>query len=283
MFCLPRQCSVDLNLFRAYFVDLRFICVIMSLWLMIVIVVFVDLEGLSKSDSAFFHFGPRASLMFFHTPIDTYAKYNALICLIIAHTAISDCLSDSLNPHVLTIVQNRTNRYLPHSKGVYYVITSIWSIYCAVSSLFTIYLAFGQIDLLLVRLLSDMAANIFTMNMYMQGKIYDAHMYNETVAHETHNFSPDATAAVSLRSTNRNQTDQTDDVDCISRDSIHLIAQRMPSFSVESSDDESMRGENVSRKSFTLQRVRPIVGVSSSSNAYYAVQDIMPQPPRDTD
>jgi hypothetical protein len=34
--------------------------------------------------------------MFFHTPIDTYSKYNGLVVLIIFHVIITDVLSDSL-------------------------------------------------------------------------------------------------------------------------------------------------------------------------------------------
>lgn len=273
--CCPRSCNTDR--FKRYFVDLRVICVIMCVWLMVVLIVFVDLEQLSKADTDFFHFGPRQSLVFFHMPIDTHAKYNALICLIVAHTAISDCLSDSLNPHVLTIVQNRTNRYLPHSKSVYYVITSIWSVYCAVSSLFTIYLALGQVDLLMVRLLSDMTANIFTMNMYMKGKVYDVRMYNETVAHEMQStriskqpsFSASAPAAAD-RAGGDDGGDFTPDQSF--RSDNHLITPGAVAMSLESSDDEApssraMRGMHISSC---------CSGHASSSRSYYAVQDVTP-------
>ena len=258
MACCPIACKTEV--FRKYFVDLRVICVIMCAWLLVVIVVFVDLEELSKTDSDFFHFGPRTTLVFFHTPIDTHAKYNALICLIVAHTAISDCLSDSLNPHVLTIVQNRTNRYLPHSKAVYYLITSIWGVYCSVSALFTIYLALGQIDLLLVRLLSDIMANFFTMNIYMKGKVHDLRLYNESIAHET---------STTARADSRTE----DDVSI--RSDNHLIRTRDQMYSIESSDDECC-DNNASRQQLDLvHHSRPVV-VAAGDN-YYAVQDVTPR------
>jgi len=42
--------------------------------------------------------------MFFHTPIDTYSKYNALVTLIVFHVVITDVLSDSLTPNLVASV-----------------------------------------------------------------------------------------------------------------------------------------------------------------------------------
>lgn len=255
LWCLNGRCSSET--FQKLFVDLRVICAVMCVWLLIVVSVFVDLEELSKTESDFFHFGPRPSLVFFHTPIDTHAKYNGLVCLIVAHTAISDCLSDSLNPHVLNIVQNRANRYMPHSKTAYYLITSIWSVYCAVSSLFTIYLALGQIDLLLVRLLSDVVANLFTMTMYMKGKVHDPRMYNETVSRENMHDTQYASSDVSTSSNNR------------------LISERLGvTYSVDCSDDENAPPTPGKRRPVEM---RTIVSPAHASESYYSVQDIRPQ------
>lgn len=70
--------------------------------------------------------------MFFHTPIDTYGKYNALVALIMMHVIITDILSDSLTPNLLNVVQNRHIQFIPHPKRVYFTITTIWSVYCQV-------------------------------------------------------------------------------------------------------------------------------------------------------
>ena len=56
--------------------------------------------------------------MFFHTAINTRAKYNALVALIVLHVLITDVLSDSLTPNLLNVVQNRHMRFLPHTKKV---------------------------------------------------------------------------------------------------------------------------------------------------------------------
>jgi hypothetical protein len=77
----------------------------------------------------------------------------------------------------LSVSQDTKNKYIPHKALTYYFITSAWSIYCAFTQLFVIFIAFGQLDLLLVRLASDLAANGVTLSMYLHGKIHDPEMH----------------------------------------------------------------------------------------------------------
>ena len=161
---------------RRYFVDLRVTLALMIVWLSCVLSVFIDMN-VSES-TPFFRCGPSSTLLFFHTPIDTYFKYNALVTLIIFHVLITDVLSDSLSPNMINVVQNRHIRFLPHTKSVYYAITTVWSVYCQISSIMSIYIAFAQIDLCLVRLGADLIANAFTLSMYLDGKTYDPQRYS---------------------------------------------------------------------------------------------------------
>lgn len=96
-----------------------------------------------------------------------------LVTLIIMHTLISDFVSDSITPQILNALQNTTMRYIPHRAYVYYVATTIYAIYCSTSQIFVIFIAFAQIDLLLVRLASDIAANLLTTTLYLQDKTFD--------------------------------------------------------------------------------------------------------------
>ena len=57
-----------------------------------------------QQETPFFRVGPSNTLMFFHTPIDTYSKYNALVVLIVFHVVITDVLSDSLTPNLVASV-----------------------------------------------------------------------------------------------------------------------------------------------------------------------------------
>jgi hypothetical protein len=125
------------------------------------------------ANSTFMSFGPRAELSFMKVAIDTYYKYNMLILLIILHTFITDFIADSLSPHVLNVVQDTKSKYIPHKPSTYYTITTIWAIYCSISQLFAIFIAFAQIDLMLVRMCSDIIANLVTTSLYLQEKTYD--------------------------------------------------------------------------------------------------------------
>ena len=73
--------------------------------------------------------------------------------------------------------QDTKNKFIPHKATTYYLITSAWSVYCSFTQLFVIFIAFGQLDLLLVRLASDLTANYCTLSLYLHGKIYDPQMH----------------------------------------------------------------------------------------------------------
>ena len=163
--------SQIVSFLRYIFMDLRFMMALMCLWLCIVIFIMIELGVFANS--TFMSFGPRPELSFMRVAIDTYYKYNMLILLIILHTFITDFIADSLSPHVLNVVQDTTSKYIPHKPSTYFTITTIWAIYCSISQLFAIFIAFAQIDLLLVRMCSDIIANLVTTSLYLQEKIYD--------------------------------------------------------------------------------------------------------------
>ncbi len=52
--------------------------------------------------------------------------------------------------------------------------------YCSFTQLFVIFIAFGQLDLLLFRLGSDLLANYVTLSIYLDGKIHDPEMHAKT-------------------------------------------------------------------------------------------------------
>ena len=172
-----------LQLARKIFIDLRLIALVMAIWLCIILVIMVEIGIFSNS--SFMSYGPRPGLTFMHVTIDTYYKYNMLIVMIVMHTFITDVIADSLSPHVLNVVQDTRNRYIPHTPITYYTITTIWAVYCSISQLFMVFIAFSQFDLLLVRLFSDLFANLFTTSLYLFGKSYNPHQYHQQQHHPT--------------------------------------------------------------------------------------------------
>jgi hypothetical protein len=174
MFSLLLQRGLELA--RKVFIDLRLIALVMAIWLCIILVIMVEIGIFSNS--SFMSYGPRTGLTFMHVSIDTYYKYNMLIVMIVMHTFVTDVIADSLSPHVLNVVQDTRSRYIPHTPVTYYAITSIWAVYCSISQLFMVFIAFAQFDLLMVRLLSDLLANLFTTSLYLYGKSYNPHQYH---------------------------------------------------------------------------------------------------------
>jgi hypothetical protein len=161
---------------RTIFIDLRLIALVMALWLGIIVSIMIEIGIFSNT--TFMSCGPRPDLTFMHVPIDTYYKYNMLIVMIVMHTFVTDVIADSLSPHVLNVVQDTRNRFIPHKPSTYFSITTIWAIYCSISQLFMVFIAFAQFDLLLARLASDLLANLFTTSLYLHGKSYDPVQYH---------------------------------------------------------------------------------------------------------
>jgi len=194
--CLP-QCL------KTFFIDLQRVSILMIIWLIIVIFIMIEIGIFSNNE--FVAFGPRESLSFMKVPINTYYKYNMLIVMIILHTFITDFIADSLSPHVLNVVQDPKTKYIPHKPYVYIGVTTFWALYCSITQLFVIFIAFAQLDLLLVRLASDICANFLTTSLYLHGKEYNPtrykviemrqiqtleenHQYNENDMESSRNF-----------------------------------------------------------------------------------------------
>jgi hypothetical protein len=122
--------------------------------------------------------------------------------MIVLHTFITDFIADSLAPHVLNVVQDPKTKYIPHKPYIYIGITTFWALYCSITQLFAIFIAFAQLDLLLVRLASDICANCLTTSLYLNGKEYNPTKYKivemreqssqrqEVYAHDTDDLQP---------------------------------------------------------------------------------------------
>lgn len=169
---------------KSFFIDLRLVSILMCIWLTTVIAIMVEIGIFSNNQ--FVAFGPRPELSFMKVPIDTYYKYNMLITMIILHTFITDFIADSLAPHVLNVVQDPKTKHIPHKPCTYISITTIWAFYSSVTQLFAIFIAFAQLDLLLVRLASDILANMVTTSLYLQGKEYKP--INKNTLDNNHNM-----------------------------------------------------------------------------------------------
>jgi hypothetical protein len=100
-------------------------------------------------------------------------EQSSFLFLLIVGGGGADFISDGLVPHLLNQLQDVRCKRLPHRRIVYFVVTTVYGLYAAVSQLFLIFLALGQLDLLVARLCSDLAANLVTTHLYLETKRYD--------------------------------------------------------------------------------------------------------------
>jgi len=173
----------------------------MCVWLVVVLGIMIEIGIFSNSQ--FVAFGPRPTLSFMKVPIDSYYKYNMLIVMIVLHTFITDFIADSLSPHVLNVVQDPKTKYIPHRPQTYLLITTVWALYCSITQLFAIFIAFAQLDLLLVRLASDIIANMVTTSLYLQGKEYDPTRTKTSEATELHQIQTTSSRESSIECSDR--------------------------------------------------------------------------------
>ena len=156
------------------FDDKRVAIVFLMVWMVAVILL---LQGVGLMHSTFMTFGPSAHSKFMTLSIDTWHKWFLLTSATFANTCVSDFFSDAIVPWLQNTIQDHKTTYLPYSKFVCYVISQLWTLYCAVMSIFAISLMTSQIDFLIVRLSAGLQTNTFTTYKFMRHKKVDPTRY----------------------------------------------------------------------------------------------------------
>jgi hypothetical protein len=163
-----------MRLVDALFDDKRVVTVLLILWLCIVITVFEDI-GLMNTQ--FMTIGPSNSTLFMGVVLNTQYKWGLVAGFTFINTAVNDFVSDALSPWILNTITDHKTRYIPYPKWVCFVVTQIWSIYCNIMSVFSIFLAMSQIDFVLIRMAADLTVNAYTTNKFMRNKIHSPEKY----------------------------------------------------------------------------------------------------------
>jgi hypothetical protein len=158
------------------FDDKRVAIVVLMIWLCFIVTI---LQGLGLMHSTFMTFGPSPHSKFMAVNIDTWNKWFLLTCATFASTCVSDFFSDAIVPWIQNTVQDHKTTYLPYSKFTCYMISQLWTVYCAIMSIFAISLMTSQIDFLIIRLMADLLTNTFTTFKFMRNKKVDKQKYLE--------------------------------------------------------------------------------------------------------
>jgi hypothetical protein len=153
----------------ALFDDKRVITMLLLCWLSLVLAVFKDIGLL---DTKFMMFGPSESTIFMGVTLDTWYKWGLVATFTFVNTSVNDFMSDALSPWILNTITDHKTRYIPYPKYVCLGITQIWSIYCNIMSVFSIFLAMTQIDFVVIRMVADLLVNAYTTTKFMRNKTF---------------------------------------------------------------------------------------------------------------
>lgn len=184
-----------LFILNAVFDDKRIAITCLMAWLFVVVLSFNSI-GLFHSD--FTRLGPSPTTKIMTLTIDTWDRWMMVAVASFTSTCFNDFFSDSLTPFFLNTIQDQKTRYLPYSKATCYIILQLWSVYCALMSIFSVGLLMSQVDFLIIRLVAELLVNTFTTFKFLQGKEVNRRMYyNEShikleEEHSDHNLQKQA-------------------------------------------------------------------------------------------
>jgi hypothetical protein len=163
------------------FDDKRVTIALISVWFCICLGGFTWLGIFS---SAYMRVGPSPTLTYMGMPIDTMARYIAVVVFVMISTAINDFASDAIGPWIQNTVMDHKSQTIPYSKFTIIFITQMWSLYCGVMSVASIALVFAQFDLIMVRLVVDLFVNQYTMRRFLTNKSHDPFRYHNDYLNE---------------------------------------------------------------------------------------------------
>lgn len=156
------------------FDDKRVAALLLSIWMVAVVGL---LQTIDLLHSEFMSFGPSSHMRFMSLTIDTWGKWWLLAIATFTSTCVSDFMSDAIVPWIQNTLQDHKTQYLPYSKVTCYLISQVWGVYCTVMLIFSVALMTSQIDLLLLRMGTDLLVSSYTTFKFMRTKLVDRVKY----------------------------------------------------------------------------------------------------------
>jgi hypothetical protein len=184
--------AMCLNMMDALFDDKRIIVIFLICWLTMVLIIFEDL-GLMNTQ--FMALGPSKSTVFMGVTLDSWYKWGLVAAFTFVNTAVNDFMSDAISPWILNTITDHKTRFIPYPKWMCLGITQVWSMYCNIMSVFSIFLAMSQIDFVLIRMIADLLVNAYTTTKFIRNKTFCPEQYKNC-------SSSDSTEMVSLKADN---------------------------------------------------------------------------------
>jgi hypothetical protein len=158
------------------FDDKRMTIAVVYVWFVMLILMFWQL-GIFQSE--FMSFGPNDHLTYMGVNVDNWGEYSLIAAYIGISTFVNDLAGDSIGPFLSNNIADFKTRVLPYQPRTCLIISQMWSLYCSVASIASLYVAFSQADLLVLRILVDLCVNYYTTSRYIRNKKYDPVSYRK--------------------------------------------------------------------------------------------------------
>lgn len=168
--------TMCLNCLDALFDDKRVVTAVLMFYLTLVL---VTMKEIGLLDSKFMNMGPSDETSFMGVTLNTWYKWSLVACFTFVNTSINDFMSDAISPWILNTITDHKAKYIPYSKCVCLVITQLWSLYCNIMSVFSIFLAMSQIDFVLIRMIADLTVNAYTTTKFIRHKTFCPSKYKK--------------------------------------------------------------------------------------------------------
>jgi hypothetical protein len=94
-------------------------------------------------------------------------------------------MSDAISPWIINTITDHKNMYIPYSKVVCITISQIWSMYCNVMGILNMFLAFTQVDFIIVRTVADLSMSMYTNIRFLKNKVHDTNKYHMATGDST--------------------------------------------------------------------------------------------------
>lgn len=156
------------------FEDQRKAIVLLYVWLAVVFGLFA---GTGIFTSEFMRVGPNATAKFMSVRLDTWPKWAMIAVFSFFNTLVNVFVAETMRPWLNNTVQDHKNQYLPYTKATCMLIAQGYWFYGNVVSVFSMFLIFVQVDLLLLRIVADVLVTYYTTRHFVAGKTYNPEAY----------------------------------------------------------------------------------------------------------
>lgn len=142
--------------------DERAAVISMAGWLLAVLATFFALGGYRANKIIRFDFGPSESLYFVGAHINTWPRWLLLLGFVAVDALIECWPNNVVQPWILNTVYSPDPRPLQHSRMTTMSLVNVYSMCGMIRRIIELYIAFTQIDVLVVRLSAMLCASFVT-------------------------------------------------------------------------------------------------------------------------